>query len=215
MKILMGVGFAGASGKAGDTVAATWKGRQYFRRRVTPKNPKTAAQLAVRAHLARMAAWFRSLSDPFEALLDNIGTDRQLSGYNVMSSVCLKALTNGGYPPLVPDNKDLIAMASITAARTAVRDIQVTPARGASDVTNFWFLFVAPVDPTETAKVEADLWTQTNAVGHANDGVAKKVGTRPYANKDYYVAVILADTNSLATATKISGGVAAMSDSGP
>ncbi len=83
MKIRFSPLLAGASGKAADAVAATWKGRAYIRKHVIPANPQSAAQTAVRESLARCVTLWRSLSAVVKTWLDTYGTGYSMSGYNV------------------------------------------------------------------------------------------------------------------------------------
>lgn len=54
-------------GSAGEATASTWLGRNYLRKRVTPRNPQSAGQTAVRESMARIVALWQS----FTELADN------------------------------------------------------------------------------------------------------------------------------------------------
>ncbi len=86
MKIKFSPLLAGASGKAADAVAATWKGRAYVRKHVIPANPKSAAQVLVRNSLSRCVTLWRSLSSTVKTWLDTYGTGYRMSGYNIFMS---------------------------------------------------------------------------------------------------------------------------------
>lgn len=49
------------TGKVGGVVGASWKGINYIRSRVTPKNPRTNLQVAQRDNMARAVAWVKPL----------------------------------------------------------------------------------------------------------------------------------------------------------
>ena len=62
-----------ASGKfGGSMVFAKWKGRNYVRQLVTPKNPKAAKQTGVRSMLAFLAPLWTGLSAPHKATYDDL-----------------------------------------------------------------------------------------------------------------------------------------------
>ncbi|MBA7643143.1 hypothetical protein ES703_50857 [subsurface metagenome] len=86
MKITFSPLLAGASGRAADAVAASWKGIAYIRKFVVPANPKTAAQTAVRDAFAACVTLWRSLSTTVKTFLDTYGTGYAMSGYNVFIS---------------------------------------------------------------------------------------------------------------------------------
>lgn len=71
-----------ASGKVKDTVFSKWKGRNYIRARVTPANPKSAAQTLVRESLARCVSMWQSFNATSKAAWDLYAIPFSLSGYN-------------------------------------------------------------------------------------------------------------------------------------
>ncbi len=91
MKITFSPLLAGASGRAADAVAATWKGIAYIRKFVIPANPKTDAQTAVREAFAACVSLWRSLTTEVKTFLDTYGTGYAMSGYNVFISKNRKA----------------------------------------------------------------------------------------------------------------------------
>ena len=72
----------GASGKAGDAVFASWKGRGYVRKLVTPSNPQSADQNTVRDSMGRLPALWRSLAAQVRAVQDAYAVAYRMSGYN-------------------------------------------------------------------------------------------------------------------------------------
>lgn len=113
MKIRFSPLLAGASGKAADAVAASWKGRAYIRKHVIPANPKTAGQIAVRESMARCVTLWRSLSSTIKAWLDTYGTGYRMSGYNVFVQKC-RALEQVPSPlVVVPANPNVAALTDL------------------------------------------------------------------------------------------------------
>ncbi|MBA7536905.1 hypothetical protein ES705_29170 [subsurface metagenome] len=128
MKIRFSPLLAGASGKAADAVAATWKGRAYIRKHVIPANPKSPAQTAVRESLARCVTLWRSLGILIKAWLDTYGTGYAMSGYNVFvkknraNEAVPQALVpvppNPNVPPLADLEGSVVVAETITASWT-------------------------------------------------------------------------------------------------
>lgn len=71
-----------ARGKVKDTVFSSWKGRAYIRSRVTPANPNTPAQQAVRDSLARCVDLWQSFESLMKTNWDNWASPYSISGYN-------------------------------------------------------------------------------------------------------------------------------------
>jgi len=62
------------SGSENGTTASRNRFGQYFRRRAVPVQPRTAAQLAVRARMSNNAAAWRALTDAQRAAWESLGT---------------------------------------------------------------------------------------------------------------------------------------------
>lgn len=72
-----------ASGTIGGTLTfANWKGRAYARQRVNPKNPKSAAQLGVRAMMKFLANEWATIATLDQATYDAEAEARNISAYN-------------------------------------------------------------------------------------------------------------------------------------
>jgi len=71
-----------ASGKVKDTVFSRWKGRAYIRSRVTPANPQSAGQIAVRDSLARCVSLFQSVTAYMKTNWNAWASPFSISGYN-------------------------------------------------------------------------------------------------------------------------------------
>lgn len=72
-----------ASGTLADTaVFSSWKGRPYVRNRVVPANPKTAAQIGVRASLAYLSRAWSNLSTASQNSWKDDADAGQISPFN-------------------------------------------------------------------------------------------------------------------------------------
>ena len=69
------------------------------------------------------------------------------------------------------------------------------------------------MDPDEAALTEPDGWSYAATPVQVSTGAYAKIAVANIG-KDYYVALVVADTNDLATATKISGGIGLTCTSG-
>lgn len=73
---------ADVRGSAADVTFAAWKGRGYIRRKVTPSNPQSVAQTAVREAMGRLAALWRSLTAVVKTAQNTYATSYRMSGWN-------------------------------------------------------------------------------------------------------------------------------------
>lgn len=74
-------------GSAGEATASTWLGRNYLRKRVTPRNPQSDAQTAVRTSMTRLVQLWQSFTGlnaevPWKAAWNYIALREALKGYN-------------------------------------------------------------------------------------------------------------------------------------
>ena len=214
MKVTPSPLVARLSGKAASAVAASWKGILYVREHVIPHNPKSAAQVTQRGYFARMSAWFRSLPSGITDWLDDLAVGLGKSGFNLMSGLDLKHLALSENPEIVPGNPKCDALFSAADA-TSVLDNEVDLAFVAGNAISTYFVhaFTCPVDPDEAALTEPDGWSYAATPVEVSTGAYAKIAVANIA-KAYYVALIVADTNDLATATKISGGIGLTCTSG-
>lgn len=104
-----------ASGKVKDTVFSRWKGRAYIRARVTPANPQSSAQTAVRNSLARCVTLWQSFQTVAKTAWGLYATPYSISGYNAFMSAC-RALEQAGSELLAMPVNALIDEASAFAA---------------------------------------------------------------------------------------------------
>lgn len=104
-----------ASGKVKDTVFSKWKGRNYIRSRVTPANPNTAAQQAVRTSLARCVEMWQSLSPGRQGWWDTYASPYSLSGYNSFMSANRALEQAGSELKCFPHNANVTKQSTMTA----------------------------------------------------------------------------------------------------
>ncbi len=108
-----------ASGKVKDTVFSRWKGRPYIRSRVTPANPKTAAQTAVRESMARCVDLWQSLTADVKANWNTYASPFSISGYNAFVKAN-RALEQAGSILTVTNVSALLNGLDTLAATTGV-----------------------------------------------------------------------------------------------
>jgi len=214
MKVTPSVLVGSLSGKSGGTVASNWKGRQLVRRHVIPHNPKTAGQLAQRAHMARMSTWFRSLPATLVTKLNELGTPLQMSGFNVMTKEDLHDLAISEPPEIIPGNPENDALFSCVDAFTiTANQIDIGFVAGAALATHYVVALTCPVDPAEVALEEPDGWTLAATPVLVSAAAYDSIVVLNSA-KSYWVVLIVIDTATLVAATKISGGVSCVAVSG-
>jgi len=119
MKIIFSPLVAGFSGKTAHLVGASWKGIAYVRKLVTPANPQTAAQTAVRDSLTRCVELWRSLDAKIKAWLDEYAVDYRMSGYNTFMSKCRADEQTPALLTVVPANPHVDAVSTLAFATGA------------------------------------------------------------------------------------------------
>ena len=105
-----------AGGKVKDTVFSRWKGRAYIRSRVTPANPNTSAQQAVRNSLARCVDLWQSFESQVKAAWNTYATPYRLSGYNSFVGANRADEQAGNLLQATPENPDVLAATGFSAA---------------------------------------------------------------------------------------------------
>ena len=214
MKITPSVLVGRMSGTSGGTTASNWKGRQFVRRHVIPHNPKTAAQIAQRALMARMATWFRSLPATLVTKLNELGSPLAMSGFNVMVKQDLTDLAASEPPEIIPPNPENDALFSIADDSSVVGSlIQVVWVAGSAIQTHYVAFLTCPVDPAEVGLEEPDGWTLDGTPVLVSNLTTGAIAVSNAA-KDYWVVGLVIDTATLVAATKISGGVSCVATSG-
>ena len=87
---LMSIDASGTVGKA--AVFSKWKGRNVVRRHAIPMNPKSSAQVGVRANFAGVNALWKKMTDSNKALWKVLGDSRQHTALNAFMSVAQRNL---------------------------------------------------------------------------------------------------------------------------
>jgi len=105
-----------ASGKVKDTVFSRWKGRNYIRARVTPANPQSSAQTAVRNSLARVVSLWQSFQTQVKDAWDTYASPYSVSGYNKFMSANRADEQAGSELETSPVNSDIDEASSFSAA---------------------------------------------------------------------------------------------------
>lgn len=91
-------------GKAGTLVFSSWKGRSYIRKQVIPGNPNTADQQLIRAAFSRTVKCYQGLAADLKTFLDILGSDAQMSGFNIMMKSDVKNERDNKFGNIVPAN---------------------------------------------------------------------------------------------------------------
>jgi len=126
------------SGKTAGVVAASWKGRNYVRKLVTPANPKSTSQTAIRNSMAKMPAMWRALTDNLRKAFNTAAAVMSLAGWNLWTKQNRKSSqTNGTLVPVPHNSKKGMAAAWNVA----------TGAGAAGTVSASW---TDPADPAYT-----------------------------------------------------------------
>jgi len=104
-----------ASGKVKDTVFSKWKGRAYIRARVTPANPRTAAQTAVRQSLARCVTMWQSFEVQLKSAWQLYAGPYSISGYNAWMKLNRASEQAGTALLTSPVNNDVLPTSDLAA----------------------------------------------------------------------------------------------------
>jgi hypothetical protein len=144
-----------ASGTLAKTLtAAKWKGRNYMRQRIVPNNPKSAAQLGVRAMLRFLATQWAALSAGEQASYDDAAEAKQISAFNQYQSVNLLRWQSfqsptQEYPAAEASTPLTVSDMTLTGGDGNVL-VQLTP----SGSTNIWGFAIF----RDTAEITAPNW---------------------------------------------------------
>lgn len=80
-----------ASGKLANTlVFSRWKGRPYVRELVTPANPQSAAQVAIRAMMRFLAQYWASMTTGQQASWEDLADAQSISAFNAFTQYNLR-----------------------------------------------------------------------------------------------------------------------------
>ena len=211
MRVALSVLCSGLSGASADVVAATWKGVQYVRRRVTPKYTNTADQIIRRRDFSRMPLWWRSFPANLVVLLKAAAVGLKMSAFNVVSKVNLTAFFEEVVPQLYAGLGSISNVSNFACVAGPTKGISMSWDAGAAPATDYVLPFSIPVDPTTAPTAEADQVTFYSPVlVSAKSGGIVVLGT----GGDYFVGGIVIRGATIAAATKVSDPVVVQATSG-
>jgi hypothetical protein len=210
MKSVLSVLVGELSGSAGGVTASRWKGRSYFRQRVTPANPNTDDQKAQRRRMARVVNWWQDLvawKHGVTDTVDKMAEATTISGFNTFVARNVKDLFDAVACRIFPTTADLEPAVSVSGVPgTAPGSINFTVTGGPNDAAMYWLCMSGPTDGgTDDQPLHL----------HAELGGATTVGAftlnmeSPGTEYRLYLAVM--DDNT--TATKLSTAVTCLATS--
>lgn len=115
--------------KVADMVFSKWRGINYVRSRVTPSNPNSDDQKAVRNSMARCVNMFQSLPQKFKNAWKYVASGKSYSGYNLFTATNRadeQAETAIEASPST-DISSLATFSAVAGAGSAEIDITFTP----------------------------------------------------------------------------------------
>lgn len=150
----------GVTGTVGGILTfSTWKGRPYVRRRVTPKNPNTAAQQGIRAGMSFGGALWSELNDGDKATWEGMAQQNNYSPFNAFVSVGQGNIANNlGYQRQNPAEASDPPGAP-TGQATAVNGRQVVFSWTDVDPTKMFGMALYVSDTTGFTEAPANLKT--------------------------------------------------------
>jgi len=190
MKVTTSPLVSALSGKAGDVVAATWKGRQYARRRVTPANPNSAGQQTVRESMGRLAPLWRSLSAAVKAVQNAYAASYRMSGWNwfAKQNRVLEETNLAGV--LTPPNTALDPVTDLALADAGAGSCTVTwtnPGHGAGYYVSIWSRKI------ESGEIDAAFTLESEGTVLAS---AETASITLEASKDFQVIVAVEEDST-------------------
>jgi hypothetical protein len=179
-----------ASGTVAGTVTfAKWKGRNYVRQTVTPANPRSAAQTAVRATFAALVALWKADTANLTAAFDGLAKAKNISAFNAFVGFNQQQASKGFF---IANNPAPTGAAPASAPT------------GANVVVSGKY---AVIDWTEPAT--ADVWALA---------VYRKLGSAPTGIQNELVGVVMDAATSYQDGPLIAGNyfyaLASISDEG-
>lgn len=156
-----------ASGTLAKVLTASiWKGRPYMRQRVIPANPRSAAQLGVRAMMAFLAEQWINLSTAQKASYEADATEKMISPFNQFCSANLLRWQVFDSPTMLWPAPEISTPLTVTTMTLTGGDgnvlVQLTPS-GAGDIWGF-------IICRELAAITAPNWTNSVKVLEADAG---------------------------------------------
>jgi len=133
-----------ASGTIGDAITASkWKGRNYFRSRVVPSNPKSGPQTGMRSMLSFLSKQWAGLSAANKATWDDRAKTTNISPFNAFTAYNQTRWRHFLAPSKTdPATETGTAPSAPTTTVTAgVRQLQLSIADGANVPDWGWLIF--------------------------------------------------------------------------
>lgn len=186
-----------ASGSIGGAlVFSSWKGTAYVRSLVKPVNPKSAAQLGVRAMLKFLAQIWATVTAPDKATWDTAAENANISPFNAFVRDGMQRWRNGQYPSAA--SPAVGATTAITTTQTLTggqRNIVITNEPSADDSN--WGIIIY----RSTAAIVTPNWNNCIAVVPANGTNEVRYTDAPLVAATYhYRSAVLKDDGSIGTA---------------
>lgn len=207
MKLILSPLVAALRGRAGGAVCAVTRGVQYVKAHAHPGGPPSAAQLEHRAHIARLADWWRGLPTVMREFLDLLAAENNTTGYALFSKTNATHRSPGPEPILVPKNKHVAQAGWIQAIPgTYDHDLHISWGLGKADANHFIRFFTLSVHrlilPGEK---EADLWRwhPSHLITHLQPIVLIELNP----DTEYWIVAIVAPHDHWPPGLKMSGGV--------
>jgi hypothetical protein len=178
-----------ASGKFGGAmVFSKWKGRNYARQLVTPKNPRKAKQLGVRGMMGFLAKAWDALSAPAKASYLTAAGARSISAFNQYVSENLARWQLFSGPTQTSPAAEASSVLTVTTmgltGGAGFATIAVTP----SGATSIWGIAIF----RDVAEISAPNWNNCVAVIPADGANAVSYTDSPLdAGTYHYRAAIL------------------------
>lgn len=135
-----------ASGTVGGVITASkWKGRAYFRTRVTPANPRSAQQTAQRAMWKFITQIWSHMSAGDQASWDTLGGQRSISPFNAYTKFNQDRWTHFSGAQVQPTNGGSITPTApgVSVPVAGVKQITVSTTANGSDGTDFGAILFA------------------------------------------------------------------------
>lgn len=174
-----------ASGKVKDTVFSRWKGRPYIRSRVTPANPNTASQQAVRNSLARCVALWQSVTADMKTNWNTYASPYSISGYNAFVQANRADEQAGNVLQVTAQDSVLEGLDTLTAASGgASGEIDLTWTGGTTGADKYAYILTRK-DGEDSLTLEESTTTLVSAGARTISGLS--------AGDDYQVYVAVYD----------------------
>ena len=178
----LGFGVSSLSGSVGGTTASIWKGQAYLRNRVTPANPKSAAQILQRDAMARMVrAWQTLIADTTTAW-NNKASGKKLSGFNEFTKANVVQERTDYFRDIVPSNPDSNSIGTYAvAAGGGPGEIDVTWVQGGAGATDVVQFYYKQTGITVDGGLTDDGTETAQTLTHAITGLSSAVEYAVYA----------------------------------